>query len=322
LAGVVIAVALHALTAVASAESLGGIGMRLIDVPGQEQSDPRGRLYVVDHVAPGSVIERRIQIANTTASPARVVLYPSAASIQRGVFLGGEGHRQNDLSTWTSVTPDVSDVPAGGVLAATVRVAVPSDAAPGEQYGVVWAETRRSPAEAGFTQVSRVGLRLYVSVGPGGPPAADFTIQSLTSGRAPDGLPLVVATVHNTGGRALDMDGVLQLAGPAGLEAGPFPASLGTTLGIDMTADVTVALDERLPAGPWDAQITLRSGLLERTAQATITFPEVGTASLVPVTAEGSGGRPPLVAGAVVLAALGASGAFLRAQRHRRRRRS
>jgi hypothetical protein len=31
-----------------------------------------------------------------------------------------------------------------------------------------------------------------------------------------------------------------------------------------------IKLDNRLPAGPWDARITLRSGLTERTAHATV----------------------------------------------------
>src|SRR6185503_18960402 len=110
-------------------------------------------------------------------------------------------------STWTSISPSEPDVPAGGKVTATVNIKVPRDAAPGEQYGVVWAEVRAAPlAGGGVTQVSRVGIRLYLSVGPGGPPAANFTITSLTATRASDGRPTVQASVHNTGGRALDMN--------------------------------------------------------------------------------------------------------------------
>ena len=58
---------------------------------------------------------------------------------------------------------------------------------------------------------------------PGGAPLSDFTIDSLTAERAPDGRPMILAMVHNTGQRALDMDGTLQLLdGPGGLSAGPF----------------------------------------------------------------------------------------------------
>lgn len=55
--------------------------------------------------------------------------------------------------------------------------------------------------------------------------------------------------------------------------------NLGVTLAIGDTEPVTIGLDNRLPAGPWDAEITLRSGLIERSARATITFPNAGAAA-------------------------------------------
>ena len=263
----------------------GAIGLRLVDVPVAEANDPRALLYVVDHLAPGTVIQRRIEVSNTTPSTAHVLLYASAATIANGSFIGADGHTPNDLSTWTSVSPGTTDVPPGGREIATVTINLPIDAAPGERYGVVWAEVRSTPTDGGITQVSRVGIRIYLAVGPGAAPAADFTIESLTAMRSSDGTPLVVATVHNTGGRALDLSGTLQLlAGPGGLSAGPFPADLGVTLGIGDREPVTIALDKRLPAGPWDARILLRSGLLERSARASITFPDAGSASPVDTT--------------------------------------
>ena len=84
-------------------------------------------------------------------------------------------------------------------------------------------------------------------------------------------------TVHSTGGRALDMNGTLQLlAGPGGLSAGPFLAILGSTLAVGDTEPVTIALDKQVPAGPWEASIALRSGLVDRSARATLTFPIPG----------------------------------------------
>jgi hypothetical protein len=306
--------------AIRSADA-GSIGLRLVDVPTTASGDPRAQVYIVDHLAPGSVIERRIEISNTTDSSARIVLYPAAATIERGSFLGADGHTPNDLSTWTSILPGAVDIPAGDRMTATVTITVPSDAAPGEQYGVVWAEARAAPASGdGVTQVSRVGVRLYISVGLGGEPAADFTIDSLTAERSTDGAPMVVATVHNTGGRAIDMNGTLELQdGPGGLSAGPFPAILGTTLAIGETEPVTIAMDEQVPAGPWEAVIILRSGLLERTARATITFPESGAASPVAVESTQHGWMVPAIAGAVVLM-LGV-GASLGVRKFRLRRR-
>jgi hypothetical protein len=168
------------------------------------------------------------------------------------------------------------------------------------------------------TQVNRVGIRLYLSIGPGGPPAADFTIDSLTAIRSPEGVPMVLASVHNTGGRALDMSGTLELtAGPGGLSAGPFPADLGITLGVGDTEPVTIPLDKQLPAGPWDARITLRSGLLERRAEATITFPDAGAAPSVSTSSTRPGWLYPAIAALVILLLLGlvAQGLVLKAVR-------
>ena len=204
-------------------------------------------------------------------------------------------------------------------MAATLTITVPIDAAPGEQYGVIWAEAPESPvADSGVKQISRVGIRIYLSVGPGAAPAANFTIDALTAKRSPDGQPTVTATVHNTGGRALDMSGTLQLLnGPAGLSAGPFPAALGVTLGIGATAFVTIALDKQLPAGPWDAQITLHSGLLERSARARIVFPDIGASAPVKITTARSGWLNRLMAG-VVLLLLGTTGMLVVRTRRRR----
>lgn len=304
-----------------SALAAGGIGLRLVDVPVSASDDPRAQLYIVDHLAPGTVIDRRIEVSNTTASAAHVVMYAAAATIEHGSFLGSAGDTPNDLSTWTSILPGASDIPAGGRLIATVTIAVPNDAAPGEQYGVVWAEVRSAPmVGGGVIEVNRVGIRLYLSVGPGGAPAADFQIDSLTAERSPEGQPVVRAAVHNTGGRALDMSGTLRLSsGPGGLSAGPFAATLGTTLAIGETELVSIVLDRQVPAGPWEAHIVLRSGLLERSARATITFPAQGAAPSVSIST-----RPawpyPAIAGIATFLMLGLAILLIVSRRRRRRR--
>lgn len=295
---------------------VGGVGLRLVDAPSEARDDPRARVYIVDHLPPGTVIERRIEVSNSTASPASISLYAAAAGITGGSFLGAADRTPNELSTWTTVTPTAPVVPAGKSVTATVKIAVPADAPPGEQYGVVWAEARSAPAAGGgVIQVSRVGIRLYVSVGPGGAPASNFTIDALTAARGPDGKPTVLATVHNTGGRALDMNGTLELSGgPGGLSAGPFPVSTGSTLPIDGTQSVSTVLDKQLPAGPWDATITLTSGLVERTATATITFPDSGTAPAVATEVPGSRWPYPALVGLGAALLLGLT-VLLRAHR-------
>ena len=297
-----------------------GIGLRLVEAPVAAKDDPRARIYIVDHLAPGTVIERRVEVSNSTSSQHRVALYSSAASIEDGVFIGAEGSTPNELSRWTTVTPDAVDIAAGTKLTAVVRVAVPADAAPGEQYAVVWAEARSDAPVAGVTQVSRVGIRLYVSVGPGGPPAPDFTVEALTPARSAEGAPMVTATVRNTGGRALDVTGTLMMSkGPGGLSAGPFPAELKTTLAVGDTEKITIALDERLPAGPWDAVVALESGVTERRGEATITFPGAGDAAAVATDTDSTPSWPIIAGAAGVIVVLGLAG-LRHVGRTRRRR--
>lgn len=272
--------------ATVTAAAPGSIGIRLLDVPFSEANDPRARLYIVDHVAPGAIVRRSIEVSNTTSSDLAVSLYAAGATIESGSFIGDAGHTANDLSSWTTVSQAAPQIPAGGTATATVMIAVPADATAGEQYAIVWAEVRTPAGASGVTEVNRVGVRVYLSVGSGAAPAANFTIGSLTAGRSPHGNPVVIADVHNTGGTALDMSGTLQLSdGPGGLSAGPFPAALGVTLAIGATAQVTATLNEVVPSGPWLARIALSSGLTERTAQATITFPASGTSTAVTTVA-------------------------------------
>ena len=298
----------------------GSIGLRLLDAPIAARDDPRARIYIVDRMAPGAVILRHIAVTNTTPSVAHVLLYGAAASLANGAFLGAAGHTVNELSSWTSVQPGVLTVPAGGQAIAMVSLAIPRTASPGERYGVVWAQvTSASRPNGGVVQVSRVGVRMYVSVGSGGAPAANFVIASLTAERTADGRPIVVAAVRNTGGRALDMSGSLRLSGgPGGLGAGPFPAALGTTLAIGDTEPVAIALDKQLPAGPWNVEITLRSGLVEHQARATLTFPATGAAQAVPITPPRGHWLLPLLTGfaGLSLLALVLRGAIARRRRH------
>lgn len=303
------------------------VGVRLVDVPADRGDDPRAQTYIIDHVAPGTTIERRIQVTNRTQQRLTLNLYAGAASIAQGRFAGSEGRGGNDLADWTTVAPPTLDLRPGAAGRATVRIAVVRNASPGERYGVVWVELPSgASATPGVAVVNRVGVRMYLSVGPGGEPESDFEISTLRGRREADGTPVVEALVRNTGGRALDMRGSLELTeGPGGLRAGPFDAQLGTTLGLGQSAAVRVPLDGRIPDGPWKATITLQSGRLERKATATLTFPNEAGRAADPVEAEDltdTGGGRAALAVAVVLLALVLFVLSLMVRRMRRMRRS
>src|SRR5206468_3639121 len=110
-----------------------------------------------------------------------------------------------------------------GVATVLVTIAVPRTASEGERYAVVWAQTSGPSTGANVTQISRLGVRVYLDIGPGGEPASSFEITEVTADRTPDGTPRLTAQVRNTGARALDVTGTLTLSdGPGSASAGPF----------------------------------------------------------------------------------------------------
>ncbi|MFF1382186.1 hypothetical protein ACFVWT_01335 [Arthrobacter sp. NPDC058288] len=259
-----------------------GIGIRLLDIPASTKDDPRARTYIIDRLAPGAEISRRIQVENNTGSAQMIRLYAGAARIDGGSFIGEDAGSKNDLSTWTAVGQPQVNVAAGAKAEVPVTIKVPSDAPESEQYGAVWAEVRSAAGQGGVVQANRVGIRVYLSVGPGNGKPADFTITSLTPSRDEQGNPQLSALVTNTGGRALDVTGDLRLAaGPGGLSAGPFGIQNATTIAPGKAQNVIFTLPSELPDGPWTVNVGLRSGLMEREASAPVTFPAAGPGEAV-----------------------------------------
>lgn len=304
----------------ALAQPTGSIGIRLLEAPTDRVDDPRAQTYVVDHLPLGATVERRVEVTNTTTDAQEVALYAAGADVSSDGWTVLDGREGNELSDMVTVTPSPVTVPAGGVAEATMTLRVPGDASQREHYGVIWAEVT---AEGGSVTVkNRVGIRLYVSIGSGSEPPSDFVVEALTAARGQDGAPEVRATVHNGGGRALDLTGELILTdGPGGLSAGPFPTETTSTLGIGARAPVVVRLDPALPDGPWTARMTVRSGRLERVVEAAITFPaspgDAGEAVTATPVEEQRRLLLPVAGGLVGVALLG----LALAPRHRRKRR-
>lgn len=266
----------------ALASDTGGVGVRLIPVRAVS-GDPLATSYILDRLAPGTTIHRRIEVSNSTGAGADIAVYPAAAGLSGGSFSFAPGHSRNELSDWTTIDRSSLHLPAGGAAVVMVTIKVPRRAPSGERYAVVWAQVSTPAATGGVRLVNRVGVRIYLSIGPGGAPNSDFSISPLLAKRSSGGQPLVVAEVRNTGRRTLDIGGYLTLAnGPGGLRAGPFPVTLGAALSPGLTGTATVRLDPRLPRGPWRAELHLRSGSIRHVAAGTIRFaavPQLSAAS-------------------------------------------
>jgi hypothetical protein len=250
-------------------------GIRLADIPVDEADNPRAYRYIIDHLNPGTTIHRRVQIANLTPSAARVTVYPDAATISGGYFVGDVGETRSYLTTWITLSrPSVSLAPHARAMV-TVTIQVPRTASPGNLYGVIWAQESslgKTSKGVNLIETNRVGIRIYLNVGPGGPSPVNFDITSIRGTRSARGQFMVVAQVRNTGGQAIDATGTLKLTnGPGGLSAGPYQEP-GVTLAPGQSEPIKVVLDKQMPNGSWRAQIDLTSGITQRTAVATIDF--------------------------------------------------
>lgn len=293
------------------------IGIRLLEAPVNRAADPRAKSYIVDHVAPGTVVQRKIEVTNGTAVPQHVLLYGGSASIGPDGWIAAGGRGGNDLADWISVNPPALDVAPGKAANATVSIAVPATASTGERYAVVWAQPPTTPGQVAL--VNLVGIRVYLSVGPGGEPVTDFAIESLAA-RRDNGAPRILAHVRNTGARALDLAGQVVLSGgPGSLSAGPFSAK-GFTLGVGESGDTVFALDPAIPPGAWDVAATLSSGQLQHTAQARVDIPTVSESPVAPVAAHPvvKPSRSLLAPGAIGLGVALLIGGFLVARSRRR----
>jgi hypothetical protein len=275
----------------------GGIGVRLDTVPKNQAPNSLGRSYIVRHMPIGTSLRAVITVSNTTKSTQRISVYPGAAAIRHGTFTFLAGAAANDLTTWTRLSTGLLVLKPDTQKPVTVTVRVPGNAYRGQRYAVIWAQV--SSGKGQIIEVSRVGIRMYISVGPGGPAPPGFVIESMTAQRTTGGAPMVVVRVRNTGGVPMEASGSLRLLhGPGGTSVGPI--STGAIMGVGTAAVVDVMVDRQIPLGPWMSVLSLKADFLQRSARARLTFPAVPVGSSVPWL---------LIAGialAVILLAIGA----------------
>ncbi|WP_410822336.1 hypothetical protein [Micromonospora sp. 050-3] len=234
--------------------------------------------YIVDHLPPGTTIKRQLLVTNRTDQDRRIDVYPAAATVEGSEFKFGEGRASNELTSWITLDKAAVEVDAWGEARVLATITVPSAASRGERYGVIWASATSAPRDGGeVTQIHRVGVRMYLDIGPGGEPVSDFSIGELRPARSPEGEPSLTAQVTNTGGRAIDLTGTVTLTeGPADSRAGPFAVGQGVTLPPGGSGQVIARLPAELPNGPWKVEVNLESGMVKRSVTAQIQFPDAG----------------------------------------------
>jgi hypothetical protein len=253
----------------------GTIGIRLIPTLGESLGSPLSDSYIVDRLSPGASLVRIVEIDNDTNAFADVSMYVAGADVVNGNFLYSPGSTVNELSSWSSLRTDSVRLAPHSASFDTVTIIVPDAASRGEQNAVVWASVSAPPPNGiGITLVSRVGVRMYVAIGAGGAPPSKFTLGTLGATRTSSGKLQLDARIYNTGKSTLDLGGRLTLShGPEGIHAGPFLVKAGTLLAPGGSELATVQLESQFPRGPWRVDLTVKSGFLQHSTIATMTFP-------------------------------------------------
>ena len=251
-------------------------GTRLVQVPVSEAHDQRALEYIIDDLTPGTVISRQILIANNEHQVSHFTVYPGAARIQNGSFTGEAGQTPNELTTWISVQHGKVTVGPEQSVKDLVTIRVPRIATRGEHYGVIWVQqvsVARTSSGMAVKEVNRVGIRIYLAIGQGGALPTKFAIGAIAGHRSPSGKAVLTASVRNTGGRAVDLSGTARLTnGPGGTSAGPFKSQKVVTIAPGQSGTMTFVGGKQLPSGPWQATVTMISGITKVSASATIDF--------------------------------------------------
>ena len=290
------------------------LGIRLVDAPLERRDDYRAHIYIVDHLNPGDTIERRVEVTNYSPSARTVAMYPGAAVVDKEGFLFGDGPAENELTEWITLDETKVRLDSESRTRVLAKITIPEDATQGEHYGVIWAQAGdRTDEHANVYNLARTGVRVYLSIGEGGEPPSNFTLDDLTAQRTKDGQPVVSVRVRNTGQRALDLRGELKLSGgPGGLSAGPFPVEIAT-LAVGDDRVVELPLEAVVPDGRWTAKLTLTSGKVQREATATVALGPALVESSVNVDA----GTVLGISGVIALLAVGALGVVAYRRRDR-----
>ncbi|GAA1842282.1 hypothetical protein [Asanoa iriomotensis] len=281
------------------------VGIRLLEAPVARRDDPRAHMYIVDHLSPGTRISRHFEVVNRTDETREFEIYPGAADIRDNEFAFGSEREGNELTSWTTLSTSKGTLGPGESLEVEATITVPKQASRGERYAVLWAETRAAPDKHGnIGAVRRAGIRVYLSVGPGGEPVSSFDIGEVTAARGADGVPRISALVRNTGERALDISGTLNLSsGPGNMRAGPYRLATAATLAPGASGIVVAALDAKLPDGEWRLDLSLASGTVKHQRDFAVVIAAPGLSMVAKVVENWWTWVGPII-GAVLVAAL------------------
>ncbi|WP_149181850.1 hypothetical protein [Streptomyces sp. TRM49041] len=159
-------------------------------------------------------------------------MYPGATGIRKGGFFFPLNGKRNELARRISLDRTSLDLkPDAEARMRRSGFRGRLGKANGTQSSGSSAVRPRPAGQRGLT--NRVGVRVYLDIGPGGEKPSDFRITKLIFARGPGGVPQLRARVRNTGARAVDISGRLILKeGPGDAPAAATGTKAKVLLGV------------------------------------------------------------------------------------------
>lgn len=125
---------------------------------------PGARQYALDA---GTTKRDSFKVLNDGNTDYRFVVYTAPYSVKNSQYVPDYTtlSERADAYSWVQFDKIAWDIKAGQLLEIPFTLRVPSDAAPGGHYGVLFAEVQPKDAEDGFTvaRKKRVGMIIYVT---------------------------------------------------------------------------------------------------------------------------------------------------------------
>ena len=143
----------------------GGLGGRPAH---PDPSDARTQSWFVLKADPGSTIQDEVAIANNSAKPKDVRIYPadSIAASGGGFALKQEGESMKGVGAWTTIATSSLHLAAGEKKSVRFTIIVPSSTTPGEHTGGIMIQENTAPMKTsdGMSLSVRMGVRIYLTV--------------------------------------------------------------------------------------------------------------------------------------------------------------
>ncbi|MDX1659026.1 MAG: hypothetical protein R3343_09420 [Nitriliruptorales bacterium] len=182
--------------------------------PDPDRDVPEGRRssYLIHDVSPGDVLEDRVEVVNLTNAPIQLLVESVDATLNAdGAFAPAGPGTRREAGAWIELERNSLEIAPLGAESVGVTITVPSTAPAGDHVAAIVVQREDPDLQGNVRVVNRVGVRVYLTVGGGGPLSRDFSIAGFRWAGTPTDLQFEVEIV-NTGQLLVEPAGTIEVS--------------------------------------------------------------------------------------------------------------